>query len=398
METFIYVFIMRSLLDTQHLSLLRVAFKMLVNSRKKFIGMLIGATFSAFIIMQQPGIYKGVTDRIVAQVRSITEIDLWVMGKDSHSFDLPKSFTPSDFYRVRSVPGVLWAVQLYRTWYLMKHPKTNQVRSWELVGVDPYRLIGLPKTMVAGERETIHRANALIVDGYSLKQMETDAKETVAIGDKMYEGRNTWTITGIAKPLRSYMYQPKVYMASNHIPNILNRQSFILVKVKPGADVQQVAAAIEKKTHFDALTPEGFQARTLEFFRKKTPIVINFITVAILGFIIGLVVMWQIFSNFILTHLHQFGMLKMLGVSNSLLKKMVFFQAGIVGIGGYIFALLLAILFGFVFYDTIVAFHLTWRIAVLGFVGALVIVILSSYFSMLKVIRMDTVELCRDLN
>ncbi len=389
---------MRSILDEQHISLLRVAFKMLVNSKKKFIGMLIGATFSAFIIMQQPGIYKGVTDRIVAQVRAITEIDLWVMGQDSHAFDLPTYFTPSDVYRVRSVPGVLWAVQLYRSWYQMKHPKTNQVRTWELVGVDPERLIGLPTTMVAGERDTIHRANSMIIDGYSLKQMETDAKETVAIGDKMYEGRNTWTIAGITKPLRSYMYQPKVYMASNHIPNVLNRQSFILVKVKPDANVDNVAAEIERITHFDALTPEAFQARTLSFFRKKTPIVVNFITVAVLGFIIGLVVMWQIFSNFILTHLHQFGMLKMLGVSNSLLRKMVFFQAGIVGLCGYCLALILAVLFGLVFYDTIVAFHLTWRIALLGLLGAGIIVFLSSYFSMLKVIRMDTVELCRDTN
>jgi putative ABC transport system permease protein len=389
---------MRALLDTQHLSLLRVAFKMLVNSRKKFIGMLIGATFSAFIIMQQPGIYKGVTDRIVAQVGAITEVDLWVMGEDSRSFELPTYFTTSDLYRVRSVPGVLWAVQLYRTWYQIKHPKTNQIRTWELVGVDPEKLIGLPKTMVAGEREMIHRANAIMVDGYSLKQMENDAKETVAIGDKMYEGRNTWLITGITKPLRSYMYQPKAYMASNHIPNLLNRQSFILVKVKPSADIAQVAQAIQKTTHFDALTPEDFKARTLQFFRKKTPIVINFITVAVLGFIIGLVVKWQIFSNFILTHLHQFGMLKMLGVSNSLLKKMVLFQASIVGVGGYILALFLALIFGIIFYDTIVAFHLTWRIAILGIVGAMAIVLLSSYFSILKVIRLDTVELCRDLN
>ena len=63
--------IAHSLFDVKHINLFLVAFKMLVNSKRKFIGMVIGATFSAFIIMQQPSIYQGVTDRIVAPIRAI---------------------------------------------------------------------------------------------------------------------------------------------------------------------------------------------------------------------------------------------------------------------------------------------------------------------------------------
>lgn len=371
---------------------------MLVNSKKKFIGMVIGATFSAFILMQQPGIYKGVTDRLVSQVLSIEEADLWVMDPESFAFDHPMLLSPSDLYRVRSVPGVLWAGQLYRFWYQMKHIKTDQTRVWEMVGVDPETLMGLPKRMIAGARETIHHANSIIIDGYSLKQLETRAEGTLNIGDEMTEGRNTWVISGISKPLRTYMYQPKAYIASNHIPNVLNTPSFILVKIKPGYDIHKVAQEIHKITHLDALTPNQFADRAKDFFRKKTPIVINFISVAILGFIIGLIIMWQIFSNFILTHSHQFGMLKMLGISNGFLIKIVLFQASIIGWGGYLLGLFLTIIFGMLFYDTIVAFHLTLGIALLGALGSAIIIILASYFSILKVIQLDTVELCRDLN
>lgn len=108
--------------------------------------------------------------------------------------------------------------------------------------------------------------------------------------------------------------------------------------------------------------------------------------------------MWQIFTNFVLTHLHQFGMLKMLGVSSSSLINMVLFQASIIGGLGYLIGLTLTALFGFILHDTTVAFHLTWQIILLGALGSTIVIVFSSYFAILKVLRLDTVELCRDSN
>ena len=108
--------------------------------------------------------------------------------------------------------------------------------------------------------------------------------------------------------------------------------------------------------------------------------------------------MWQIFNNFILTHIHQFGMLKMLGVSGSSLIKMVLFQASIIGGLGYMIGLGLTATFGVIFQDTTVAFHLTWQTILLGILGSSVIIVFSSYFGILRVLRLDTVELCRDTN
>ena len=385
-------------LETKQLNLLKIAYQMLIFSRKKFIGMLIGSTFSAFIIMNQPGIYQGISDRLVSDIQAITEPDLWVMASTSRDFNAPTFFTGLDIYRIRSIPSVLWAKQLYRIWYPMKHLNTDNVKSWMLIGVDPDSLIGLPKTLLLGAKNNIHNSNALIIDGYALKQLETIDKKTIAMGDKLVEGRNNWVVTGISKPLRTYMIQPKAYTLSNHLPDLIHRPSFILVKVKKNADLREVALRIHQKTGYDALTQDEFVSRSLAFFREHTPIILIFICIAIMGFIIGLIIMWQIFNNFILTHLHQFGMLKMLGVSNRALRNMVLFQAFITGGIGYLMGLILALLFGLIVHDTQIAFHLTWKIALLGALGTAVIIVLSSCFSIIKVFRMDTVDLCRDLN
>lgn len=390
--------VMSSKEKMQHINLLFVAFKMLVKSKKKFFGMIVGATFSAFILMQQPSIYRGITDRLVAQILLTQDADLWVMDSKSSSFEQPTNFNPIDIYRIRSVPGVSRAVNLYRMWLPIEHLKMKKKMNWEVIGVDPDSLVGLPENIIAGNRDNIHYSNAVVIDGYSLKQFETEKKETIQLNDKLEGGGRNWVVTGVTKPLRTYSYQPKVYISSDHIPNISDYPSFIVIKVSPLFDIGQVARNIHQLTEYDVLTTAQFSERTMLFFRQKTPIIVNFISVAVFGFFIGLIMMWQIFSNFILTHLHQFGMLKMLGVSNFLLVKMVSFQAAIIGGIGYFIGLLLTFLFGAIFYDTIVAFHLTWQIALLGVLGIVLNIALSSYFGILKILRLDTVDLCRDLN
>ncbi len=106
--------------------------------------------------------------------------------------------------------------------------------------------------------------------------------------------------------------------------------------------------------------------------------------------------MWQIFNTFILTHLPQFGMLKMLGVSNNLLVKMVLSQTIITAGIGYFLGLFLVILFGCIVQNTVISFHLTWKIAMLGAFGISLIIVTTSFFSVRKVLRFDSIELCRD--
>lgn len=68
-------------------------------------------------------------------------------------------------------------------------------------------------------------------------------------------------------------------------------------------------------------------------------------------------------------------MLKMLGVSSSSLTHMVLFQASITGGLGYILGLALTALFGFIFHDSTVAFHLTWQIILLGALGSTIVIV-----------------------
>lgn len=382
----------------KYFNVLYISFKMLTHSRKKFIGMIIASGLSAFVIMQQPSIYTGITERINGYIHNTTGFDLWVMDGNSHDFNHPSIFQPMHMFQIKSVPGVLWTSQIYRKRFVLYHSKTGQNTTWTFIGVDPDKLIGLPKTILHGRSESLRSSNAVLVDGYSLQQLLTPDKRTVQPGDVLIDGLTTWQITGVTKPLRTYDSEPTAYIANNHLSKPDNIPSFILVKVKQGYDVHRVAEAIRQDTGLLALTPEEFAERSKVYFRDKTPVIIGFIVTGVIGFLIGLVIMWQIFSGFILTHIHQFGMLKMLGTSNLLLTLMVIFQAALTGGLGYGLGLILTLMFGFFSYDTIIAFHLTPKIALEGAFGTFFVVLFASYFSVMKMLRLDSIDLCRDLN
>lgn len=386
----------RRKLPNNYLSLLVVALKMLIHSKMKFIGMIIGTTFSAFIIMQQPAIYQGVVDQLTRHILFVSEPDLWVMTSTAEDFSDPPHISDTDTYRIKAIHGVAWTKKLYRGWYQFFHPRTETLRHWQLIAVDPDTLLGLPDEMLAGDRDKIRQSNAVIIDGYSITQLKTTDHRTIGLGDTLLDNKRSWHVVGIAKPLRTLNAAPKAYITSNHLPNANSWGSFILVKAKSPALIPKIAADINRITGYTALTQNEFTQRSITFWRKKTPILPYFVFIAALGFIIGLITMWQIFNNFTLTHLHQFGMLKILGVSNPQIVFMVLFQAIVTGGLGYFLGLALVTVFGWIVQNTVITFHLNWTIASLGALGISVIIIIASYCSILKVLTFDSVSLCRD--
>lgn len=382
----------------KHYNMCRIAFYMLANNKKKMIGMIISASFAAFILMQQPSVYHGVMDRTVSPMEQIKPVDLWVMDPITETMEKPTRLNLMDIYRIRSLPGVLSAVPLYVTWHELEHFKTKQRLTWQIIGVDPSLDIGLPSAIMVGDRERIHQSNAIMIDGYSMQQLATDAKQTIQLGDTLGTGAYTWRVSSISKPMRTYAEIPRLFIASNHLMNLSDTPFFILVHVRPLFDIALVAQQIKALTGYDVLTPAQFSSRIKAYHRKKAPIIISFIVIAVVGFVIGLIIIWELFNNFILTHLHQFGMLKMLGVSNSLLIYMLLFQVSLIGIAGYFVGFLFTYFFCTVCQDTALPCHFTGFTAGLGAAGIVCIIVFSAYIGIRNVLRLDSIDLCRDLN
>ncbi|WP_337176892.1 ABC transporter permease [Paludisphaera sp.] len=91
-----------------------IAIKMLVGDRAKFVGIVLGLTFASALMTQQGSIFCGMLLRTGALISDVAGDDLWVMDPGVQFVDDVRPMRESELDRVRGVPGVKWAVPLYK--------------------------------------------------------------------------------------------------------------------------------------------------------------------------------------------------------------------------------------------------------------------------------------------
>ena len=211
-------------------------------------------------------------------------------------------------------------------------------------------------------------------------------------------------IVGICKSRPTFQTFPIVYtrysQAIQYMPRERKVLSFVLAQPEPGLDPKEVCRRIGEHTRKTAdkpgllaLTRREFMWATIEYYMKRTGIPINFgITVA-LGFVVGAAIAGQTFYLFTIENLKQFGALKAMGVSNWRLMGMSLLQAMVVGGIGYGLgvggATLFGILMGRASKTVPPAFLMTPEILLMTAAAVFAIVILSSLFSIRKVLVLE---------
>ena len=90
-----------------------IALKMLTGNRAKYLGIILGVTFSSLLIAQQSSIFCGLMRLTTSQIQDVQGADIWVMDPNVEFIDDIKPLSENDLYRVRG-SRVQWAVRFTR--------------------------------------------------------------------------------------------------------------------------------------------------------------------------------------------------------------------------------------------------------------------------------------------
>lgn len=374
-----------------------IALKMLMGDRGKYLGIVMGLTFASLIMTQQPAIFVGLMMRSYSFITDVGLPDIWVMDPKVQFVDDVKPLQDMKLFRVRGIEGVDWAMPLYKG--LIKARLANgNFQTCNVIGLDDATLIGAPAVMLEGRVEDLRRSDAVIVDrdgaveklgvpGPDGKPLPLEVGDTLELNDRRA------IVVGIAKTTRTFQSQPVVYTtysrAMLYAPRERKLLSFILVKARPGQNLDQLTERIQRRTGLAAYTQAGFQKLTYDYFMKNTGIPINFGISITLGFIVGAAIAGQMFHNFTMENLRQFGVLKAMGASNWTLLRMILLQATLVGVVGYGLGVGLTSLFGWAMRNTILAFKFPWQLLVFSGLGVTLICIFAALISIRKVIALE---------
>ena len=314
----------------------RVALRMLTGDRSKYLGLIFGVSFATLLMSQQVSIFVGIMRRTASQILDVRDADIWVMDDRVRFIDEVPGLPDTDVDRVRGVPGVAWAVRLYKGQVRARLDDGN-FRNAILFGLDDDTFVGAPQEMLAGRLSDLGRPDAVIIDKAGYEYMWPGEPYQLGRAFEMNDRRAV--LVGVCKASAPFTTLPVLYarysLCTRYAPRERNLMSFVLAKPEPGADVQAVCDRIHDQTGRMALTGRQFFWKTIGYFLGSTGIPVNFgITIA-LGFLIGVAIAGQTFYLFTVENLKQFGALKAMGLSNARLVGMILLQALVVGGAGY---------------------------------------------------------------
>jgi putative ABC transport system permease protein len=369
-----------------------IALKMLTGDRNKFLGIVFGVMFASLLIAHQLAIFTGIMRRTTSQIIDVREPDVWVMDAKARYFEETNPLLETDLTRVRGVPGVAWAVRLYKG-NLRARMADGNYRQAIVLGLDDATLIGAPRQLILGDVTELRNPDAIIVDEAGYSYMWPD--EPPALGKIVEMNDRRAVLVGICKAGAPFQTLPVIYtrysQAMQFAPPERNLMSYVLVKGDGSVSAQELCERIQARTGLLAQSTEQFAWSTIEFYLRFTGIPVNFGITVLLGFVVGVAIAGQTFYLFTIENLKQFGALKAMGVSNLRLVGMILLQALVVGVIGYGLGVGLAALFFEATASTphLAGFFLPWQVLLLTAVAVFVIVTLSSLLSIRKVLVLE---------
>jgi len=370
-----------------------VAWKMLTGNKGKYVAIIMGVTFGAFLITQQASVFCGLMLLTTSQIKDIQGAEIWVMDENMQYVDDIKPMADNELWRVRGVQGVDWAVRLYKG-ITRARLDDGRYQQMILIGLDDGTMVGAPREIVVGSLDDLRRPDAVIIDEAGYNQLWPD--EPFEIGKTFEMNDRRAVIVGVCKSRKTFMTFPILYtrysQAVSYIPMERKVLSFILANPEPGLKAEDVCLRIEEQTSLQAQTRDQFTWTTIWYYFRKTGIPFNFFTTVLLGFVVGAAICGQTFYMFTLENLKQFGALKAMGARNGQLVGMIMLQAVVVGFIGFSLGVgSVALLFGqYLMQKTDkLAFFMPWQILVGTGVAIFIMVAMSSLFSMWKVIWLE---------
>jgi putative ABC transport system permease protein len=376
-----------------------VALRMLTGDRSKYLGLIFGVAFATLLMSQQVSIFAGIMRRTASQILDVRDADVWVMDDKVRYIDEVPGLPETDLSRVRGVPGVAWAVRMYKGQVRARLPDGN-FRTVILFGLDDDTLVGAPTEMLAGRLADLNRPDAVLIDKAGYEYMWPEDTERVRargydLGKVFEMNDHRAVLVGVCKASAPFTTLPVLYtrfsQAGGYVPRERDLMTFVLARPAAGQDVQEVCDRIQAQTGRMALTRRQFFWKTIFYFLGSTGIPVNFgITIA-LGFIIGVAIAGQTFYLFTVENLKQFGCLKAMGLSNGRIVGMILLQAVVVGALGYSVGIgLTAIFFQSTAHLTHLAgLYLYGEVMVGSAAAVLLIVVLASLLSIRRVLVLE---------
>ncbi len=311
------------------------------RERGRLIVAMAGIAFADMLMFMQLGFRTALYESNTLLHRSL-DADLVLMNPQGRNITNLTHFPRRRLYQALSFEGVASAEPLYADFLDWKNPQTRKKTSILVLGFNPEKsAFKLPE--VEQNLDKLKFPDTMLFDRGSrgdytttLEALDQGQSVTTEMRDRKI------TINGLFLSGASFAADGNVITSDLNFLRVFdnrrsNQVSAGLIKLEPGVDPQQMAATLQAKLPNDVrvLTLAEFAKVEEDYWANNTPIGFIFTLGAAIGFIVGIVIVYQILSSDVADHLAEYATLKAMGYRDLYLLGVVFQEALILAILGF---------------------------------------------------------------
>jgi putative ABC transport system permease protein len=317
-----------------------LAFRNLFHDRLRFIATVIGIVFSIVLVTVQMGLYLGF-GRMVTTMIDHASADLWVMPRGTKCFEDPSLLNARERYRALAINGVVEAIPVVMGFADWRMPGGAMTPVF-VIGSD-LRAGGLqPWDLVEGRIEALSSPKAIAVD-----RSYFDRLGISGIGATAEIRQQPVRVAAVTNGIRSFTTTPFVFMdvdrARAHTGVPSGKATYLIIRLSPDANLDHVRRQLVSSiTDVEVLSPAEFRERSRTFWLFGTGAGAALFAGALLGVIVGTVVVAQTLYASTKEHLNEFATLRAMGSSRRYIYNVIVWQALLSAVIGFSIAALVS--------------------------------------------------------
>jgi putative ABC transport system permease protein len=315
---------------------LTLASRNLFHDLLRFVATMVGIVFSVVLVMVQMGLYLGFGHMVTTMIDHAST-DLWIVPRGAKCFEDPSLLDLKLRNKVATLDGVAAVVPLvigFSDW----RQESGEMTPVFIVGADLRDRVMEPWNVSDGDVQALSQSYSVAVD-----RSYFDRLGVSGIGSSAEIRGRKVKVVALTDGIRSFTTTPYVFVDLKNARTLTgtpgDRANDLLVRLKPNADRDKVVEAIRAQVgNAEVLTTAQFRDRSRSFWLFGTGAGAALFAGALLGVIVGTVIVAQTLYSSTKDHLTEFATLRAMGSSNRYIYNVIIYQALINAVIGFAIA------------------------------------------------------------
>jgi putative ABC transport system permease protein len=313
--------------------ILTLASRNLFLDRIRFVATIVGIVFSIVLVTVQMGL-KVSCERMITAMIDRAQANLWIVPMHVTSFEDTAVLDPQERFRALATPGISEVTPLLATFTTWQKPDgTTTVII--IIGIDTNEPGLRPWNLVEGSLDDLTTPNGVIVDRSYLKRLGISG-----VGEHAEISNQRVRVVALTNQIRSFTTMPFVFTTIERARKFMQAgptdSTYYLIQTSPGFNLDSVRATVaDNLKNAEVITPLEFRNRSLGHWLYGTGAGAALIVGAILGVIVGTVIVAQTLYSSTKDHLNEFATLRAIGSSAFYIHQVIICQAFLSAVIGF---------------------------------------------------------------